>query len=272
MLYLVATPIGNLSDITLRAIEVLKNCDYILCEDTRHSLGLLQHYEIYKPLKSHHKFSEARNEEAIIADLQEGKLIALISDAGTPAIADPGERLVKRCHELSIEVCAIPGPCAIIAAISCSGFNTERFQFVGFLPKKVSELYTVLADYLEYSGTTVAYESPKRILDVLEALAKLAPNRELAIGRELTKKFEEMLHGTAISLLEELKGKTILGEIVLLINAKTLNEEEPWDWLPLEKHLAILEEVYKLKRQHALKIASAMRGESKRELYKKFHY
>lgn len=269
MLYIVATPIGNLSDITLRAIEILKNCDYILCEDTRHSLHLLQHYSIQKPLKSYHKFSEAKNEDWIITDLENGKNIALISDAGTPAIADPGARLVKRCKELSIEVCPIPGPCAAITALCCSGFNTDRFQFVGFLPKKISELCGVLAEYLEFSGTTIAYESPKRILEVVEVLSQLAPKREIAIARELTKKFEEIVRGSSLDVLNELRDKTILGEIVLLINAKTDTEVEPWDWLPLEKHLHILQETYHLSHQEALKIASAMRGESKRDLYKK---
>lgn len=137
MLFLVATPIGNLSDITFRAIETLKSCDYILCEDTRHSRPLLTHYDIQKPLKSFHKFNEALKEDHIIKDLQDGMKIALVSDAGTPGISDPGLKLVQRCREEGIDVVAIPGACAAIIALSCSGFDTNRFQFFGFLPKKL---------------------------------------------------------------------------------------------------------------------------------------
>ena len=220
MLYLVATPIGNLGDITFRAVEILKSCDYILCEDTRHSLRLLQHYSIQKPLISYHMFNEASREQKVIADLEAGKNIALISDAGTPGIADPGMRLVKKCRDENLKVEAIPGACAAIQAITCSGMSTERFQFWGFLPKTSGRLQTQLEDILKYPGTTICYETPHRLLKVLEVLKRLAPERKICVARELTKKFEEVLSGTPSELLLEWKNRSVKGEIVLLIKGE----------------------------------------------------
>lgn len=217
MLYLVATPIGNLGDITFRAIEVLKSCDYILCEDTRHSLRLLQHYSIQKHLISYHMFNEASREQKIIDDIQAGKTVALITDAGTPGIADPGMRIVKRCREENLKVEAIPGPCAAILAISCSGMSTERFQFVGFLPRTSGRLQRELGEILTYPGTTICYESPHRLLKVLEMLKQIAPDRKISVARELTKKFEEVRTGIPSELLQEWKNRSVKGEIVLLI-------------------------------------------------------
>src|ERR1700733_30336 len=162
MLYVIATPIGNLSDITYRAVQTLQSCDYILCEDTRHSLALLRHYQIRKPLTSLHKFNESKKQQAIVEDLHRGQTIGLISDAGTPAISDPGSWLIQRCLEEKIRVIPIPGASALTTALSCSGLNTERFQFCGFLPKKASELKKCLQELLAYPGTTVCYESPHR--------------------------------------------------------------------------------------------------------------
>ncbi len=220
MLYLVATPIGNLGDITFRAVEILKSCDYILCEDTRHSLRLLQHYSIQKHLTSYHMFNEASREKKVIEDLQSGKIIALISDAGTPGIADPGMRLVKKCREENLKVEGIPGPCAAIQAITCSGMSTERFQFWGFLPKTSGRLQSQLEEILTYSGTTICYETPHRLLKVLEVLKRLAPERKIGVARELTKKFEEVRTGTASELLVEWKTRSVKGEIVLLISGE----------------------------------------------------
>ncbi len=270
MLYLVATPIGNLGDITLRAIETLKNCDYILCEDTRHSAILLNHLGIQNTLRSYHKFSEAKMAEAILQDLQAGKEIALISDAGSPAIADPGERLVAACRELGLPVISIPGPSAVIAAISASGFSTSPFQFVGFLPKKQGELQERLIEILEYPGTTVAYESPNRIEQTLAFIQTAAPMRKLAIFRELTKKFEEHLFGAAQCLLARCKEEPLRGELTLLIEGHAPNANE-WEDLPLEKHLDILQKVYNLGPKQALKMAAAMRKQNRKEIYKKIH-
>jgi 16S rRNA (cytidine1402-2'-O)-methyltransferase len=220
MLFLVATPIGNLGDITFRAVEVLKSCDYILCEDTRHSLRLLQHYSIQKPLISYHMFNEASREQKIVDDIQAGKMVALISDAGTPGIADPGMRLVKRCRKEELKIEAIPGSCAAILAITCSGLSTERFQFVGFLPRTSGRLQRVLEEILTYPGTTICYETPHRLVKVLELLSRIAPEQTICVARELTKKFEEVRTGTPSELLMEWKNRSVKGEIVLLISGK----------------------------------------------------
>ena len=266
MLYLVATPIGNLADITFRAIETLKSCDYILCEDTRHSRTLLVHYGIEKPLKSYHKFNEASQAEGILDDLRNGKVIALVSDAGTPGISDPGADLVKSCLDADLTVTAIPGPCAAIQALSCSGLDTTRFQFVGFLPKKEGALKKMLQEILAYKGTTACYESPHRLIDALEMLHELEPARLLAVGRELTKKFEELRRGTASELLEHWKVNVLKGEIVLLISGSTGHDID-WEALSPEEHVAHLEESYSLSRQEAIKMAAELRGVPKRTIY-----
>lgn len=219
MLYLVATPIGHLQDITLRALEGLKACDYLLCEDTRHSSRLLQRYEIHKPLKSYHKFNLARREAEILSDLKAGKIIGLLSDAGTPAISDPGQELVAACRRESIPVTALPGPCAAIVALSASGFDATRFQFVGFLPKKPKALEAVLRECLTYPGTSIAYESPYRLLKVLLRLQTLEATRSLCVARELTKTFEEFRFGTASELHDYFTHHPLKGEIVLLFSA-----------------------------------------------------
>jgi 16S rRNA (cytidine1402-2'-O)-methyltransferase len=271
LLYLVATPIGNLGDITYRALETLKTCDYILCEDTRHSLSLLNHYEISKPLKSFHKFSDDARIKEIIQDLLSGNSIALISDAGTPGISDPGTFLVQQCVENEINVISIPGACAAITALACSGLNTDRFQFFGFLPRKTGELRTTLQDLLTYSGTTICYESPNRLLDTLKSLQELAPKRKIVVCRELTKKFEEVKRGTAEELIGYWESHTLKGEIVLLINGEQQCAAEEWQQLTPEEHVALLQESYSLSRQEAIKMAAKMRGVPKRDLYKIMH-
>lgn len=271
MLYLVATPIGNLKDISLRAIEVLKDVDYILCEDTRHTQPLLERYEIQKSLRSFHKFNETFKEESIVEDLQHGKKVALVSDAGTPGISDPGEKLVHRCIAEGIEVTAIPGACAAIAAISISGFETSRFQFYGFLPRKAGELRHALQEILIYNGTTICYESPHRLQQVLKVLGELAPERSLAVARELTKKFEEVRRGVATEQLEYWQDNTLKGEIVLLISGQKKSHNEEWESLTPEQHVDYLESTYKLTRQEAIKMAAEQRGVPKRQIYNKLH-
>lgn len=217
MLFLVSTPIGNLQDITLRALSSLKSCDYILCEDTRHSAKLLQAHGITTALVSYHRFNERKRQDAIIHDLLSGKHIALISDAGTPVIADPGFTLVQECHNAKIPVTAIPGPSALICALTLSGVSTTPFQFVGFLPKKESELKKTLDAIVDYPGTTCAYESPHRVKETLTALAKIAPQAKVTLCRELTKQYETILSATAEDLLTSIQ--EIKGEIVLIIEA-----------------------------------------------------
>lgn len=265
MLYLVATPIGNLGDMTYRAVEILKRCDYILCEDTRHSLLLLKHYEIQKPLKSFHKFNEAAQEAKIVQDLKSGQTIAVISDAGTPGISDPGTRLVKSVLKENISVQSIPGPCAAIAALTCSGMNTEQFQFAGFLPRKQNELKKKIQELLHYPGTSICYESPERILKVLQLLTEIASERTIVIARELTKKFEEVKRGTPNELIHYYKEHPLKGEIVCLIEGK--KEDSQWEnWTP-EEHVLFLVQEYNLSRQDAIKMAAQQRKVPKREIY-----
>lgn len=268
MLYLVATPIGNLSDLSLRAIETLKACDYILCEDTRHSSILLQHYQIHKPLQSFHKFNEAKRESAILSDLKKGLNIALISDAGTPGIADPGADLVTLCRSEGIPVTAIPGPCAAIMALSISGLSTERFQFVGFLPKKESELKELLLEILIFPGTSICYEAPHRIAETMQMLAMLAPERRVVIARELTKTYEEVLSGKAEELLGLVQTTPPRGEIVLLIEKGT---HEPWKEWSIEEHVGYLQSQYHMALSEALKLVAELRHIPKKDVYKIVH-
>lgn len=266
MLSLVATPIGNLADITLRALITLKSCDYILCEDTRHSLILLQHYEIKKPLKSYHKFNEASQADAILADLKAGLHICLISDAGTPGISDPGTHLVKACVDNGIEVTSLPGPCAAISALCCSGLLTDRFQFLGFLPRKENELRQQIQEILTYRGTTICYESPHRLLDFLSLIQTMQPTRQLVVARELTKKFEEIYRGTVIEQVQHWQEGTLKGEFVILF-APSEAEHQDWStWTP-EEHVRWIEEHYHMSRKEAIKLAAEQRGVPKREIY-----
>lgn len=271
MLYVVATPIGNLSDITFRAVETLKACDYILCEDTRHSSVLLQHYEIKKPLKSFHKYCEMAKEQEVLEDLKQGLSVCLISDAGTPGIADPGEKLIQACLKNGIKVIAIPGPCAAITALCCSGLDTKRFQFLGFLPRKAGELKHCLQEALASPGTTICYESPKRLLNVLEELHSLAPDRQLAVARELTKKFEEIRRGNASDLISYWKEATLKGEIVLMISASPDVPTQDWQALTVQQHVEFIQKTYSVTRQEAILSVAKLRGVPKREVYNSVH-
>ncbi|HEY4832431.1 MAG TPA: 16S rRNA (cytidine(1402)-2'-O)-methyltransferase [Waddliaceae bacterium] len=217
MLFLIATPIGNLKDISFRALETFKACDYLLCEDTRRTRILLDHYQLKIPLKSFHLFNEASKEDQIVEDLKKEKSVGLVSDAGTPGISDPGERLVKRCRQEGIEVIPIPGPCAAITALVASGLTTSRFQFFGFLPRKKGKLTRLLEEILAYEGTTVCYESPYRLAGTLKVIAELDPNRECVVARELTKKFETFLKGSASKLQDHFSQAKPKGEVILLI-------------------------------------------------------
>lgn len=217
MLFLIATPIGNLKDLSFRALETFQACDYVLCEDTRRTRILLEHYQLKVPLKSFHHFNEASKEAQVIQDLKSGKKVGLVSDAGTPGISDPGERLVKRCRKEEISVIPIPGPCAAIAALSASGLSTERFQFFGFLPRKKGKLKNCLKQILDYEGSSICYESPYRLKETLKILAELESERACVVARELTKKFETFVHGPAGELYTYFATHPPRGEIVLII-------------------------------------------------------
>ncbi|NNM44231.1 MAG: 16S rRNA (cytidine(1402)-2'-O)-methyltransferase [Chlamydiae bacterium] len=272
MLYLIATPIGNLADITIRALTILQLCDYILCEDTKHSRILLAHHKIQKPLKSYHKFNESEKEKMILEDLREGKNIALISDAGTPGICDPGQDLIQACRLHDLPYTVIPGPCAAIVALTLSGLSTEKFQMIGFLPKKLSDLQKIFQEILYYPGTSISYETPHRIEKTLELAAKHIPTCKLCIVREITKKFEEILHGTAEELLDRIKQKPLKGEIVLLFSPSNQSHAQlSLEELTPEEHVKKLQEEFGLSLQEAIKTVAKHRQVPKREIYNKIH-
>ncbi|HET6408906.1 MAG TPA: 16S rRNA (cytidine(1402)-2'-O)-methyltransferase [Chthoniobacteraceae bacterium] len=217
MLSLVATPIGNLGDITLRALETLKNADVIACEDTRHSLRLLQHYQISKPLVSYHEHNEARRTAELIEQLAEGKNIAIISDAGFPGISDPGHRLLRACQERGLPYTIIPGPSAVLTGLIGSGFDAEEFYYGGFLPVKSGGREREVLAAGARKETSVFFESPHRILKTLASCAQHLPDRPMCVARELTKTFEEFRRGVPGELLAHYTAHPPKGEIVLVI-------------------------------------------------------
>jgi 16S rRNA (cytidine1402-2'-O)-methyltransferase len=218
MLYVVATPIGNLGDITLRALEVLKDVDLVAAEDTRHSGMLLKHFEIKKPLLSYHEHNEAMRTAQLVERLAAGEKIALITDAGTPGLSDPGARLIRECIKREVPFTIIPGPSSILTALVGSGFSTEKFFFGGFLPVKSGRRERGLRTAAEREETTIFFESPYRLTKTLKACIDILPDRQLCVARELTKKFEEFRRGTASELLAHYEAKPPKGEIVLLIS------------------------------------------------------
>ncbi|MGQ1910202.1 16S rRNA (cytidine(1402)-2'-O)-methyltransferase [Marinifilum sp. RC60d5] len=225
-LYLVPTPIGNLEDITLRAINVLKSVDLILAEDTRTSGFLLKHYEISKPLLSHHKFNEHKTSENIVNRILAGETIALISDAGTPGISDPGFFLVKHCAEQGINVECLPGATAFVPALVNSGLPCDRFCFEGFLPQKKGR-QTKLNELAEQTHTMIFYESPHRLVKTLQQFADvMGENRKAAVSRELTKLHEENARGTLSELIQHFSSKTVKGEIVIIVEGKVIEKKK----------------------------------------------
>lgn len=265
-LFVVATPIGNLEDITLRALKVLKSADIIACEDTRRTLKLLNFYGIpVKKLISYHEHNEKERADYLIKELKKGKSVALVSDAGTPCISDPGYRLVKAAREEGIEVVPIPGASAFLTALSASGFPTDRFFFGGFLPRKEGALKETLKEFLVKPFTCVFYESPHRIERTLKAISELFPDAEIGIYREITKLNEEFLKGKAGELLEKLKSEDKLrGEFVLIFPPqKEKREEVNLDSLIRELHRKGLS-VKDISRE-----ASKLTGLPKRVVYKR---
>lgn len=217
-LYLVATPIGNLEDITLRAIRTLKESDVVAAEDTRRTGQLLKHFGISKPMLSYFKFSEAKRSEEILERLGRGEKVALVTDAGSPGISDPGERVVKAAIGRGFRVEAVPGPSAVVAALTASGLPTGEFHFIGFLPHKPGQRRTKLESLKTVPGTLVLYESPYRIERLLEELAGVFGERQVVLARELTKRFEEFMRGRASDLLNLVRGRRVKGEFVVVIS------------------------------------------------------
>ena len=218
MLYVVATPIGNLGDITLRAVEALKSADVIAAEDTRHSGLLLKHLEIKKPFVSYHEHNEAARTTELVERLGRGENVALITDAGTPGLSDPGLRLIRECIKRELPFTIIPGPSSILTALLGSGFSTEKFSFRGFLPVKSGQRERELRAATERDETTIFFESPYRLTKTLAACIDIMPERQLCVARELTKKFEEFRRGAAGELLAHYQAHPPKGEIVLLIS------------------------------------------------------
>ena len=220
-LYIVSTPIGNLEDITLRALRILKEVDLIAAEDTRHTGILLKHFGIRKPLTSYFEGNELKKKELILSRLKQGDQIALVSDAGTPGISDPGFRLIRLAIENQIQIIPIPGPSAVITALSIAGLPTDSFFFKGFLPHKSKKRRELFQQFEEVRETLIFYESPHRISETLQDILDIFGDREMVLTRELTKIYEEVLRGKAGEILNQIGEKKLKGEITLVISGKT---------------------------------------------------
>lgn len=270
-LYLCATPIGNLDDMTFRVLDTLREVDVIAAEDTRNSIKLLNRFEIKTPMTSYHEYNKVEKAEKLIAMLQEGKNIALITDAGTPAISDPGEVLVQMCHKNGVPVTSLPGACACITALTLSGLSTRRFCFEAFLPADKNERRDILADLKEESRTIILYEAPHHLKATLAELHDTLGERKITLCRELTKKFETIMPTTlseAISFYEENEPK---GEYVLVLEGKSLEtrkeeKQKEWQQLSIEEHMDFYES-QGVDRKEAMKKVAKDRGLSKRDVY-----
>ena len=221
MLYIVSTPIGNLEDITLRALRVLREVDLIAAEDTRRTRQLLSHYGIHKPLVSYHEHNRRARAETLLAEIREGRNVALVTDAGTPGISDPGEHLVRRIIQESIPIVPVPGASALIAALSLSGLPTESFLFYGFLPSKATARKKLLLSLQDRAETLIFYESPKRLNAFLEEAAEILGERQVVVAREMTKVYEEIYRGTAAQILNEIGEEDVKGEVTVVMEGCT---------------------------------------------------
>lgn len=267
-LYIVATPIGNLEDITLRAIRILKSVDLIAAEDTRHTLKLLNHLEISKPLISNHRHNEDMKTDRLIEKLLEGQDIALVSDAGTPGICDPGEVVIKQCIERGINVIPIPGACAMINALIASGIDTKEFTFLGFLPLNKKLRKEKLHKVETSRETVILYEAPHKLMSTLKDLEEILEDRQIVLARELTKIHEEFIRGNVGELLE--KAENLKGEIVLIIEGNKKGDiKRNFENLSLEEHYQLYEKQGLDKKEIIKKIAKD-RKLSKNEVYQKF--
>lgn len=272
MLYLCATPIGNLEDITFRVLRVLQEADVIAAEDTRQTIKLLNHYEIKTPLISYHEHNKIEKTPVLVKRMLEGETIALVTDAGTPAISDPGEDLVRACYEAGIEVTSLPGPAAVITALTLSGMSARRFTFEGFLPMDKKERELVLERFRTTTCTTIFYEAPHRLKKTLALLAEtVGGERKIAVCKELTKRHETRLGMTlaeAVDFYEENEPK---GEFVLVLEGadpkeQKEQEQQQWQQMPLQEHMdRYLSQG--LSKKDAMKAVAKDRGMQKREIY-----
>ncbi len=270
-LYLVATPIGNLEDITLRALKVLKEVDLIAAEDTRHTLGLLNHFEISKPLISYYKETEKSKSPILLEKLLNGTNIALVSDAGTPGISDPGEEIVKEAIKENIEIIPIPGACAFVNALIASGMNTKEFSFIGFLSSNKKEKKEKLEELKYDTKTLIFYESPHRLENTLKIMQEILGNRKIVLARELTKVHEEFIRGTLSTVIEQIVD--IKGEFVVLLEGNSTSKQQKQildlNKLSLEEHYKYYEKKGMDKKNIVKQIAKD-RNVSKNEIYQYF--
>lgn len=271
-IYLVPTPIGNLGDITLRALEVLKSVDLVAAEDTRQSLKLLNHFEIKKPLISYHKHNEQGKSNELINKARNGQNIAVISDAGTPGISDPGSIVLKKCIEEGIEVEVLPGATAFTTALIYSGLDTSAFMFKGFFPRENKEKREFIEDLKDRRETIIFYESPYRVLDTLEFLRENLGNRNIAVCRELTKLHEEIYRGSVDEAIEYFNNNSPKGEFVLVLEGKTLDEIRneniaKWEDMTIKEHIIYFID-NGMSKKDAIKQVSKERELPKSEVYK----
>lgn len=271
-LYLCATPIGNLEDITLRVLRTLREVDLIAAEDTRNSIKLLNHFDIKTPMTSYHEYNKIDKGHVLVEKLLAGTNIALITDAGTPGISDPGEELAAMCYEAGIEVTSLPGPAACITALTLSGLHTRRFAFEAFLPADKKERKTILEELSCETRTIILYEAPHRLVRTLGELREALGNRRMTLCRELTKKHETAFRTTIDDLMDFYKDEKPLGECVLVIEGRSRSEMEAekrasWEEISIEEHVAMYEQQGN-SRKDAMKLAARDRGVSKRDIYK----
>ena len=270
-LYLCATPIGNLEDITYRVVRTLNEVDLIGAEDTRNSIKLLNHFDIKTPMTSYHEFNKYDKAKQLVEMMKEGKNIAIITDAGTPGISDPGEEVVRQCFEAGIQVTSLPGPAACITALTMSGQKTRRFCFEAFLPKDKKEKVAVLEELKNETRTIIIYEAPHRLARTLKELSETLGNRQLTLCRELTKKYEEADKTTIDQAIEKYNEKEPRGEYVLVIEGKSQEEiqeenKQKWESMTIEEHM----EYYISQgndKKSAMKLVAKDRGVSKRDIY-----
>ncbi len=274
-LYLCATPIGNLQDMTPRVIETLRAVDIIAAEDTRNSIRLLNHFDIHTPMTSYHEYNKVEKARQLVAKLAAGQDIALITDAGTPAISDPGEVLVQLCHESNVPVTSLPGPSACIVALTLSGLSTRRFSFEGFLPREKKERRAILADLAGEKRTMVFYEAPHHLAGTLSDLAEILGDRRITLCRELTKKFETVMPTKLFQAVSFYEKEEPRGEYVLVVegrSAEELRQEEiaAWESMSIKEHMEHYER-QGMDNRAAMKQVAKDRGVGKREIYAYLH-
>lgn len=272
-LYLCATPIGNLDDITMRVLDTLKSVDLIAAEDTRHTIKLLNHFGIQTPMTSYHEFNKKGKAAYLIEQIKKGMDIALVTDAGTPAISDPGEELVKQCYEAKIAVTSLPGPSAFVTALTMSGLPTRRFCFEAFLPVNKKERQWVLEELKKETRTIVLYEAPHHLVGTLGELARiLGDERKVTLCRELTKKFEEAYQATIGEALEKYRTEEIRGEWVIVIEGRKIKDlqreqQRLWEDMSIDEHMEFYRE-QGIEKKEAMKMVAKDRGISKRDIYR----